>query len=114
MIIVQKNKVYELIDKQSIENFEEMIKGKYFNCANKDIYVHMFKIIPFYSLGNENGLIIGFEPDAVNIYTDTNYNVKDVMIGIYDGKLSKTHSFDCIIGSSVFKGGDNYEFIEIA
>lgn len=52
------------------------------------------RLIPFSSLGNENGILIGFVPDKVEIYDDCGIKVLDkCVVGIYEHSLSKDRSY---------------------
>ena len=66
-----------------------IFRGLIFNCLS--------------SLGNENGVLIGFKPDYIKIYSDEEIIKKDVIIGIYDGALSKTNLYTSLIGLGCFK-----------
>lgn len=81
---------------------------------DEKVYKYKFKIIPFSSLGNDNGVLLGFKPNYIKIYSDEEYIKKDVIIGIYDGKLSKTNLYTSLIGLNVFKEGAKDEFITSA
>lgn len=53
------------------------------------------RVIPFTSLGNENGFILGFKPDFVFIGGMAKENV---IIGVYNKKLSNNHNYNALIG----------------
>lgn len=57
------------------------------------------KMIPFSSLGNENGILRGFKPDCIKVYSDNDYFEKEAFIGIYDGRLCpNSNEYSAIIG----------------
>ena len=58
------------------------------------------------SLGNENGLLIGFKPDYVKIYDEEDEVRDDIIVAIYDGKLSKNNLYNSLIGLDVLKKGE--------
>jgi len=65
-----------------------------------EIDIDKTKIIPFSSLGNTNGILIGFLPDGVKIYTCDDSFEKKAFIGIYEGKLNEgKNEYNAIIGS---------------
>jgi len=47
------------------------------------------RLIPYKSIGNENGILIGFKPDSINVhYNDEVKKVKDdIIVAIYNNKL---------------------------
>ena len=99
VIIVEKDSLKELISKEILENIAFIVNGKWLD--NADIHSYKFKIIPFSSLGNDNGILIGFRPDYIKIYNDNEIIRNDVLIGIYDGKLSKSNLYTSLIGLDV-------------
>ena len=77
------------------------IKGKWLNDSN--IHSYKIKIIPFSSLGNDNGLLIGFKPDYIKIYNEEEIVRDDVIIGVYNGKLTKNNLYTSLIGLNVLE-----------
>ena len=57
VIIVEKNSLRGIIADDILDNIDNIIQGKWLDTA-EDIYAYKFKVIPFSSLGNENGLLI--------------------------------------------------------
>lgn len=103
VIVVQKSSLEELIDKEILDEAISMVKGNLIGDMSEDFYKFKFKVIPFSSLGNENGVLVGFKPDYIKIYSDEEFIKKDVIIGIYDGTLSKTNLYTSLIGLGCFK-----------
>lgn len=57
VIIVEKNSLRGMISDDILDNLNDIIQGKWLD-SKEDIYAYKFKVIPFSSLGNENGLLI--------------------------------------------------------
>lgn len=58
-----------------------------------------FRIIPFTSLGKENGMLIGFKPDYIEVGEKTEKKgVTEVIIGIYNRALSKSENYNALLG----------------
>lgn len=58
-----------------------------------------FRLIPFTSLGKENGMLIGFKPDYIEVGEKTEKKgVTDVIIGIYNRALSKSENYNALLG----------------
>ncbi|OLS03890.1 sigma-E processing peptidase SpoIIGA [Tissierella creatinophila] len=54
--------------------------------------------IPFKSIGNEGGIILGFKPDYIIIKSlKEEILKKDIIIGIYNGKLSDEMEYDGLL-----------------
>ena len=102
VIIVEKNSLREVFDSDILEHIDEILTGKW---LDNNIHNYKFKIIPFSSLGNENGIIIGFKPSYIKIYGENEITRNDVIIGIYCGKLTKTNLYTSLVGPDYFKGG---------
>lgn len=106
VIVVEKESLINIIDIDILNNIKNIIQGKWLEEDNNEIHSYKFKIIPFSSLGNNNGLLIGFKPDYVKIYDETENVKNNVVIGIYDGKLSKSNLYTSLIGLDILKEGD--------
>ncbi|MCQ1528121.1 sigma-E processing peptidase SpoIIGA [Lutispora saccharofermentans] len=78
---------------------------------SKSEWMTKFRFIPFKSLGNENGMLIGFKPDAINIEDkNTKKNIKDIIIAIYNKKLSKDGEYNALLHPDIlsyYNGGKN-------
>ncbi len=57
VIIVEKNSLRGMISDDILDNLDHIVQGKWLD-SKQDIYSYKFKVIPFSSLGNENGLLI--------------------------------------------------------
>ena len=105
VIVVEKNSLTNLLDSIFLDDLENVMKGK--NISNgMDFMKNKVKLIPFSTLGNENGLLVGFKPDYIKIYSDEIKIAQNVVIGIYDGKLTKTNLYTSLIGLNILKEGD--------
>lgn len=56
-------------------------------------------LVPFKSIGNESGIILGFKPDSIVIKlpNDEELELSNIIIGIYDGYLSDESEFSGLI-----------------
>lgn len=111
VIIVEKESLEFLIDKEILKNIENIINGKWIGETPQEFYEYRFKIIPFSSLGNDNGVLLGFKPDYIKVHEEEIYFKNNVIIGIYSGKLSKTNLYTSLIGLNILKEGKSNEFI---
>lgn len=103
VIIVEKESLKNLLDAEAFEYIKRMKDGNLLEENFDNIHKYKFKFIPFSSLGNENGMLIGFKPDCVEIYGEEENIRNDVIIGIYEGKLSKTDRYTSLVGLNIFK-----------
>lgn len=100
VIIVEKNSLRGIVADDILDNIDNIIQGKWLD-SKEDIYSYKFKVIPFSSLGNENGLLIGFKPDYVKIFDEEEYVRDDIIVGIYNGKLTKSNLYTSLIGLDI-------------
>ena len=57
------------------------------------------RLIPFKSIGNENGILIGFKPDSIKIYLDdeTRNLTEDIIVAIYNDKLAADEQYNGLL-----------------
>lgn len=103
VIIVEKDSLTNIVSENILNNISTIVKGEWLDSDN--IHSYKLKVIPFSSLGNDNGILIGFKPDYIKIYGDIELVRDDILIGIYDGKLSKNNLFTSLIGLNVIDKG---------
>jgi stage II sporulation protein GA (sporulation sigma-E factor processing peptidase) len=108
VVIIEKRALEGLIEKSILDDMEKILKGKWIE--SRDLHNYAFKVIPFMSLGNERGLLVGIKPDLVRIYDEKTYYRDDILIGIYDGKISKNGIYKGLIGLEVLEGENKNEF----
>ena len=62
-------------------------------------FCERIRMIPFVSLGMSHGMLVGFRPDKVDLSTKQGHcSRKDVVIGIYNRKLSGDGRYQGLIG----------------
>jgi stage II sporulation protein GA (sporulation sigma-E factor processing peptidase) len=65
-----------------------------------------FRVIPFKSLGRENGLLVGFRPDGITIFdSERKIQLNNVIIAIYRKNLSKDGEYSALIHPEMLKEG---------
>jgi stage II sporulation protein GA (sporulation sigma-E factor processing peptidase) len=84
---------------QSIfEEYKENDLSKVTDIISNSQWFSRFRLIPFTSLGKENGLLIGFKPDYIEIgKEETKKGISDVIIGIYNRSLSKNQKYKALL-----------------
>lgn len=104
--VVEKNVLKGIMPEKILNNLSNIIEGKEIELGE---YLSKVRLIPFMSLGKENGMLIGVKADGITISTqeETIY-IKNIIIGIYDGILSKSGKYKALIGLDLLenKGGD--------
>lgn len=98
VMIVESKKLKNIIPEEILNNSEDVIYNNSFENIDEDTKIRC-SIIPFSSIGKNNGLIIGFRPDYIKIYTEEREEIrKKVIVGIYNNKLSKNELYSGLIG----------------
>lgn len=96
VIVVEKEALKGSLPDELLNNLTEIINGKDIKIGE---YLSKIRIIPFSSLGKENGLLIGIKADSVYInQNEENITIKNVIVGIYDGILSKSNKYSALVG----------------
>lgn len=112
VIVVQKDSLINLIPEDILNNLEKIINGEDINLGE---YISKVRIIPFTSLGKENGILLGIKSDKILIDTEEKTVVaENVIVGIYNGVLGKNGKYQALIGLEMIEdsqGGKEYEHI---
>ncbi len=96
VVVVQKNVLKGVIPSYILENIEDIINGKSVNLYE---YISKIRIIPFTSLGKENGVLLGIKADKILVEAEDKYiDINNVIIGIYDGILEKNKRYMALLG----------------
>ncbi len=99
VIIVEKDVLKNAISVDIIENLEEIINGR--EIIDNE-YISKIRLIPFSALGTENGLILGIKPENFYIsYQGKISENKNVIVGIYNKKLSKSNKYNALVGLDI-------------
>ncbi len=115
VIVIEKDILYEIIPYKILDNLEKIIGGEISNEIYEEEvikYISKFRVIPFTSLGKENGMLLGLKVKKVIVEMDFNEEeIKDVIIGIYNKKLSKKNKYNALIGLDIIERSDESEYI---
>lgn len=110
VIVVEKQKLYNLIPNNILDNIEEIMYGNK-NLENIDSeYISKLRLIPFSSLGMPNGMLIGAKVDKIKIkFEEEDIYVENVIAGIYNKSLTKNGLYNALIGLDLL---DNTKILE--
>lgn len=101
VIVVEHILLYSCMPKEILNNLKEIMGGDFKNipCDIQEKYILKLKLIPFSSLGKQNGMLIGIRPEYVKVITDEQEKInKNVIIGIYEKSLTKKGEYQALIG----------------
>ncbi|EPR13062.1 sigma-E processing peptidase SpoIIGA [Ruminiclostridium papyrosolvens] len=102
VMVVEFNALEELLPIE-IKNIFKNSKEDDLSCVTTTIstskWFSRFRLIPFSSLGKENGMLIGFKPDFIEIgEEEEKRDVKNVIVGIYNRSLSRNEKYKALLG----------------
>lgn len=101
VIVMEHTLFYNIIPKEILNNVEKILGGDLSDISEEvqKKYLHRLRVIPFSSLGKQNGILLGIKADCVII--ENNDNVKKLdkaIIGIYDKSLTKRGEYRALVG----------------
>jgi len=105
VVIVEKSKMEKIVHLDRLEIYGE-------GCSNYERGDDKLKIrlIPFKSIGSQNGMLIGIKPEYIKInYNEKIIEKRSVIIALYDKKISR--DYQALVGLEILEGGDKNEHI---
>lgn len=105
VIVVEYNAIEELLP----EGVKDIFKNDNWNkleqittILQKSNWMNRFRIIPFTSLGMENGMLIGFKPDSVKLKIKGDVmNLSKIIVGISTSRLSKNGDYKALLNPDI-------------
>ena len=101
VVIIEHTLLYECMPKEILNNLENIIGGDFEKISEdiKNEYISKLKLIPFSSLGKQNGMLLGIKPQYLKIINEEEIKeIKNVIIGIYNKSLTKKGEYRALIG----------------
>ena len=103
VIVVETTYLFQLVPDEILKNIDNIIIGNTDVLNVNDIedeekraeiskFLNKFRVIPFNSLGKENGLLLGIKADFLKVIENGEYEhkkIENIIIGMYNKKLSK-------------------------
>lgn len=103
VVVVETEILQNIVPEQILKNIQGIIEGKTDEIPVE--YASKLRIIPFTSLGMPNGMMLGLKADKITVnHDDEEIESKDIIIGLYNKKLSKTDKYTSLIGISLIEG----------
>ena len=104
VVILEHHLLKGVISNEILDNIENILGGDLNNLSleTKNKYMSKLKIIPFSSLGKQNGMLLGLKATSIEIEEEKNVkNVDKVIIGLYNRKLTKSGKYNALIGIDI-------------
>jgi len=99
--VVEHTLLYDVIPKEILNNIDKILGGD-LEILPKHIqneYVSRLKVIPFSSLGKQNGMLLGVKADKIIVQNEEGDKTIDkVIIGIYNKSLTKRGEYRALVG----------------
>ncbi len=98
VIVIEHTELYDILPKELLNNLEKILGGDLKGIPEdiKNEYLSKLRVIPYSSLGKQNGMILGIKADEVKVEDETIKN--NVIIGIYNKALTKRGEYNGLIG----------------
>lgn len=106
VVVVETTQLVQLIPREIIRNIEKIIAGDLSGLEQGNKFINRFRLIPFNSLGKENGLLLGIKADYLKIIENGEYHhekIENIIIGLYEKTLSKEGIYNAIIGADLLE-----------
>ena len=102
VVVVEFNAIKNILPLEIQNIFDESIEddlASVTQIVSSSKWLSRFRLIPFKSLGKENGMLIGFKPDYIEVGENTKIRgARNVIIGIYNRALSKNDNYNALLG----------------
>ena len=101
VVVVEHTLLYDCIPKEILNNLENILGGDFSGISEKirEEYISRLKVIPFSSLGKQNGMLIGIKAEEFIIKSDDESKRKEnIIIGIYNKSLTKRGEYRALVG----------------
>lgn len=104
VVVIEKTALYDIIAKEILNNLDSILGGDFSKIPEKirNKYVPKLRIIPFSSLGKENGMLVGIKPEQIEIIEEETKEEKNAIIGIYNKSLTKKGEYQALIGIDLY------------
>lgn len=106
VVVIERSLLYECMPKEILNHIEEIMGGDFSHIPDKitEEYQRKLKLIPFSSLGKQNGMLLGIKPEYVKIITEEQEEIKEkVILGIYQQSLTKKGEYQALMGIEIIK-----------
>lgn len=112
VIVVEKTTLSKIIPEEALDYIEKIVGGDDQEKDEMQEYLSKIRMVPFMSLGKENGMLIGIRLDKIKINTeDIRLEKENIIAGIYEKKLTKDNKYNALIGLNLLEGEQENESI---
>lgn len=102
VMVVEAESLKTILPKEIYEAAISNNINIYIEHSNKNSWIRKFHLIPFKSIGKENGMLTGFRPDNIKIGKEGSLKeINDVIVGICGVRLSHSAKYSALIGPAM-------------
>ena len=101
VVVVEKTVLEDILPKEILENTDNILGGDIEKLSKniQDKYLTKLKVIPYSSLGKQNGMLLGISVRELKVENDIEEKIiQKAIVGIYNNKLSKKGEYRALIG----------------
>ena len=101
VIVVEHTLLYDCMPKEILNHIENILGGDFSEIPDeiREEYISKLKVIPFSSLGKQNGMLLGIKAEEVIVKSEDEERRRDnVIIGIYNQSLTKRGEYRALLG----------------
>lgn len=104
VIVLEHTLFYNIIPKEILNNIENILGGDLSKISEEiqNKYINKFRVIPFSSLGKQNGMLLGIKIENIVIKKDDVIkNIDKAVIGLYNKSLTKKGEYRGLVGIGI-------------
>lgn len=107
VIVVEHTALYEILPKEILDHLDDILAGNFEKLPEevKQMYEPKLKLIPYSSLGKQNGMLLAVKAQKVDIEKEEGEKQtrENVMIGIYNKSLTKRGEYRGLMGMELME-----------
>ncbi|NLB78581.1 MAG: sigma-E processing peptidase SpoIIGA [Clostridiaceae bacterium] len=101
VMVVEADSIKGILPTEVYESVVSNNMGLYTN-NGESTWLNRIHLIPFKSIGKENGMLTGFRPDNIRIGQEGSFKeINDVIVGICGMKLSGSDKYSALVGPAM-------------
>lgn len=101
VIVVEHTLLKKIIPNEILDNIDNILGGDLSGISEsiKNQYILKMKVLPFTSLGKQNGMLLGIKAQELKIEeTNETKIIEKIIIGLYNKKISPKGEYHALIG----------------
>ena len=106
VIVMEHTLLYEVLPKEILNNIEKILGGDFSKIPEcvKEEYSSKLKVIPYSSLGKQNGMLLGIKGENLVVYfKDEILHLDKAIIAIYNKSLTKKGEYRSLLGLGIIE-----------